>query len=106
MELLAHVDKVTLVAGAVIGFLAWFVVRHVIGGFFTVNQNERAVITSFGRAQRALGATSTFSEVGVPMREDEKERYDYPQLRVVPPGGPYFKWPWQRVHKVAVATQT
>ncbi len=106
MQLLAHVDKVALVAGAIIGFLAWFVVRHVLGGFYTVNQNERAVITSFGRAQRALGATSTYTEVGAGMREDEKARYDYPQLRVIPPGGPYFKWPWQRVHKVSVATQT
>jgi regulator of protease activity HflC (stomatin/prohibitin superfamily) len=25
---------------------------------------------------------------------------------VVKPGGPYFKWPWQKVHKVEVATQT
>ena len=26
-------------------------------------------------------------------------------MRVVGPGGPYFKWPWQQVHKVNVATQ-
>src|SRR5262249_44355405 len=76
------------------------------GGFFTVNQSERAVLTTFGRAERVLGATSTFTEVGTAMRPDEKERYDYPQLRVIPPGGPYFKWPWQKVHKVSVATQT
>jgi hypothetical protein len=25
---------------------------------------------------------------------------------IVAPGGPYFKWPWQRVHKVTIATQT
>jgi regulator of protease activity HflC (stomatin/prohibitin superfamily) len=25
---------------------------------------------------------------------------------VIPPGGPYFKWPWERVHKVSIATQT
>jgi regulator of protease activity HflC (stomatin/prohibitin superfamily) len=25
---------------------------------------------------------------------------------VIPPGGPYFKWPWERVYKVSVATQT
>jgi regulator of protease activity HflC (stomatin/prohibitin superfamily) len=36
----------------------------------------------------------------------ERERYSYPQVRVIPPGGPYFKWPWERVHKVSVATQT
>ena len=36
---------------------------------------------------------------------DEQQRYIYPKVRVVRPGGPYFKWPWQRVHKVSVATQ-
>ena len=30
----------------------------------------------------------------------------YPQVRVIPPGGPYFKWPWETVHKVSIATQT
>ena len=39
------------------------------------------------------------------MSEDERERYVYPNLRVIPPGGPYLKMPWQRVHKVSVATQ-
>src|SRR5262249_33446713 len=34
------------------------------------------------------------------------DRYVYPQLRVIPPGGPYFRWPWERVVKVSVATQT
>jgi regulator of protease activity HflC (stomatin/prohibitin superfamily) len=37
---------------------------------------------------------------------DEKSRYEYPQVRVVGPGGPYFKFPWQRVRKVSVATQS
>jgi len=27
-------------------------------------------------------------------------------VRVIQPGGPYFKWPWERVYKVSVATQT
>src|SRR5215471_12095179 len=101
-----HIDASTLTAGIVAGFLAWFVLRHVLGGFFTVDQNERAVLTTFGRAERVLGATTGYSEAGVGLRQSEKERYDYPQLRVIPPGGPYFKWPWQRVHKVSVATQT
>jgi regulator of protease activity HflC (stomatin/prohibitin superfamily) len=104
--LLRLVDPAQLVPGLLIGFGIWFVVRHLVFGFFTVDQNERAVITTFGRAQRVLGATTTYTEVGVPMRQSEKERYDYPQLRVIPPGGPYFKWPWQKVHKVSVATQT
>ena len=107
MSFLAHVDSASIFAGVVLGFIVWFVLRYVLlGGFYTVNQSERAVLTSFGRAERVLGATSVYSEVGVPMRSDEKTRYDYPQLRVIPPGGPYFKWPWQKVHKVSVATQT
>ena len=27
-------------------------------------------------------------------------------MRVIPPGGPYFKWPWEEVRKVSIATQT
>src|SRR5207244_150394 len=30
----------------------------------------------------------------------------YPQVIVIPPGGPRFKWPWERIHKVSIATQT
>ena len=39
------------------------------------------------------------------LRPDERERYAWPQLRD-PPGGPYFKWPWERVYKVSIATET
>jgi regulator of protease activity HflC (stomatin/prohibitin superfamily) len=91
--------------GLFIGFAAWFLVRCVITGFYTVDQNERAVLTSFGRAQR-LGATTLEDPISSALRPDERERYRYPQVRVVPPGGPYFKWPWQRVHKVNIATET
>ncbi len=93
-------------AGIGLGFLAWFVVRYGLLGFYTVDQNERAVITSFGRAQRLTGATTVFTPEGTQMRDDEKERYVWPQVRVVQPGGPYFRWPWQRVHKVSIATRT
>ena len=27
-------------------------------------------------------------------------------MRVILPGGPYFKWPWEKVHKVSIATET
>jgi regulator of protease activity HflC (stomatin/prohibitin superfamily) len=27
-------------------------------------------------------------------------------VEVIQPGGPYFKWPWERVYKVSVATRT
>ncbi len=92
--------------GCLIGFIAWFLVRYLFAGLYTVNQNERAVKTSFGRAER-VGKTTTLSDpISEGLTEDEKQRYVYPQLRVIPPGGPYFKWPWERVYKVSIATQT
>ena len=45
-------NAVGILAGVVIGFLAWLVVRCILAGFYTVDQNERAVKTVFGRAQR------------------------------------------------------
>lgn len=92
-------------AGLVFGAFGWFVLRYVIFGFFTVNQNERAVKTSFGRAVR-LTTTTLDNPMAEYLRPDERERYKYPQLEVIPPGGPYFKWPWEKVYKVSVATET
>ena len=92
--------------GIVVGVIAWFVVRYLLAGLYTVDQNERAVKTVLGRAQR-LGDESTLDDpIAEGLRPDERERYRYPQLRVIPAGGPYFKWPWERVHKVSIATQT
>jgi regulator of protease activity HflC (stomatin/prohibitin superfamily) len=108
-ELWVHlrgVDGQGWLLGIVLGFLAWFVVRHVVLGLYTVDQNERAVVTSFGRARRILGATTVYTPEGAHMRDSEKERYVYPQVEVVGPGGPYFRWPWQEVHKVSIATRT
>ena len=28
---------------------------------------------------------------------EERARYTYPQVRVIPPGGPYFKMPWEKI---------
>jgi len=92
--------------GCVGGFVAWFLVRYLAAGLFTVNQNERAVKTSFGRAERVGNATTVEDPIAASMNDEEKQRYVYPQVRVIPSGGPYFKWPWEKVHKVSVATQT
>jgi regulator of protease activity HflC (stomatin/prohibitin superfamily) len=92
-------------AGFIFGFLAWFTLRYVVFGFFTVDQNERAVKTSFGRAQRIEGRTTMDTPLAELLREDERERYRYPLVRVIGPGGPYFKWPWETVRKVSVSTQ-
>ncbi len=92
--------------GCLFGFVAWFIVRYGLFGFYTVDQNERAVKTVFGRAQRLSGGSSLADSLGVEMSDDERQRYDFPQLKVIPPGGPYFKMPWEKIHKVSIATET
>src|SRR6266576_3398046 len=95
-----------IIIGCFIGFCAWFVVRCLVAGLYTVDQNERAVKTRFGRAERIENVTILDDPIAEHLRPEEKERYRYPQVRVIPPGGPYWKWPWEKVHKVSIATQT
>jgi regulator of protease activity HflC (stomatin/prohibitin superfamily) len=92
--------------GCLIGFVIWFLARYLVGGLYTVNQNERAVKTSFGRAQRVGTATTLDDPISDTLSPNQRERYVYPQVRVIQPGGPYFKWPWETVHKVSIATET
>ena len=92
--------------GVGIGFLAWGIVSFVVKGFYTVDQNQRAVKTVFGRAQRLGNLTTLDDPIAESLREEEMERCCFPQVRVIMPGGPYFKWPWEKVHKVSVATET
>jgi regulator of protease activity HflC (stomatin/prohibitin superfamily) len=96
----------TILMGIVAGFVVWFLVRYLLAGIYTVDQNERAVKTIFGRAERIPDVTTLDDPIGEHLRPEERERYRYPQVRVIPPGGPYFKWPWERIYKVSVATQT
>lgn len=97
----------SVIFGAAFGFVAWFLLNYLVAGIFTVDQNERAVKTSFGRAQRLDGVkTLDDPELAATLKGDERNRYNYPQLRVIPPGGPYFKWPWERVYKVSIATES
>jgi len=96
-----------IVIGCAVGFAAYFVVRCLVFGLYTVDQNERAVKTVFGRAQRLRGgATASVDGADDGLDAEQRERYDYPALRVIGPGGPYFKMPWERVHKVSIATET
>jgi len=92
--------------GIFFGFAAWFVVRYLLAGLYTVGQNERAVKTVLGRAQRLPNQTTLDDPIAQSLNADERDRYSYPQLRVIQPGGPYFRWPWERVHKVSIATST
>src|SRR5205814_6006403 len=85
------------------GLLVWFILRFLVRGFYTVGPNERAVITSFGRAQRLGTATTLDDPIGRTLSPEEAERFVYPQVRVVGPGI-HHKLPWQSVHKVSIAT--
>ncbi len=95
-----------ILLGMIVGFIAWFLVRYLLGGLYTVDQNERAVKTSFGRADRLPNKTTLDDPMAETLRAEERDRYRYPQVRVIPPGGPYYKWPWEKIHKVSIATQT
>lgn len=94
-----------IIEGLFWGILLWIIVRIILPGFFVVEQNERAVKTVFGRAER-LGQVTTLDdpEFFNSLRADERDRYNYPQLKVIKPGGPYFKFPWEKVYKVSIAT--
>ena len=93
---------VPLILTFLLGLLAYAAFRSVATGFYTVRPDERAVLTSFGRAERLTETPDDDSQ----LTDEELDRYDYPAVRVIQPGGPYFKWPWQEVHKVSIATQS
>ena len=96
--------------GIVFGAVGWFFVRYVLRGFYTVDQSERAVKTSWGRAvsgSRGRGKRrSTFRSPGVVPRRREEERYRYPQVAGHPARGPLLQVAVGEGHKVSVATQT
>lgn len=75
-------------------------------GVYTIGPTQRGVLTNFGRAQRTPGTTAEDPQLGALLTDEEKPRYNYPNVRVILPGGPYFKWPWQRLHKVDMTIQT
>src|ERR1035441_6320647 len=96
-----------ILTGVLLGLVAWFLLRILLMGVYTVDQNERAVKTRFGRAVRVPGGKTTLDDpVSEALRPEERERYTYPQVRVIPPGGPYFKMPWEKIYKVSIATMT
>jgi regulator of protease activity HflC (stomatin/prohibitin superfamily) len=91
--------------GIAIGFLIWLVL-NALPRLFTVQQNELAVKTSFGKAQRIGNVTTLDDPIAGALQLEERERYIYPQVRVIQPGGPYLAFPWQKIYKVSIATQT
>ena len=75
-------------------------------GIYSVGPTERGVLTTFGRVQRIDGTTANDPVLGALLTAEEKQRYDYPNIRVIAQGGPYFKWPWQKLYKVDMTIQT
>lgn len=96
----------SVLIGMIVGFGVWFFLRYFLTALYTVDQNERAVKTIFGRAERMGDEMTASSALGDALSEEHKLRYNFPVVRVIQPGGPYFKWPWERIYKVSIATQT
>ena len=92
--------------GVFLGVAIWLTLRIIIPGLYTVDQSERAVKLSLGRVERVGEANTLQDPISQTLSEEEQPRYNYPQIRVIQPGGPYFKFPWQKVVKVSVAIQT
>lgn len=86
------------------GFAVYALIRVVVTSLYIVRPDQRAVRTTFGRADR-LPEEMRRKTDSIDLQGEEGQRYRYPQVRVIGPGGPYFKWPWQTIHKVSVATQ-
>ncbi|MEK6774346.1 MAG: SPFH domain-containing protein [Bdellovibrionota bacterium] len=89
----------------IIGLFIYFFFRCILFGFYTVDQNERAVKTVFGRAQRFGTQTTTSTPIAEFLDEDEKKRYNFPVIASIGPGL-HFKFPWEKIYKVSIATET
>jgi len=72
-----HRPMVEVLIGIPIGFLLWFFVRYGVLGFYTIGPNERAVISTFGRAQRT-GLSTLEDPLAMALRADERERTSGP----------------------------
>ncbi len=94
----------TIILGLVLGVLLAALLT-LLFGVYSIGPTERGVIATFGRAQRMPGTTGDDPQFGILLTAEEKNRYNYPNVRVIQPGGPYFKWPWQRLHKVDMTIQ-
>jgi len=88
-----------------LGIFLYLGFRFLLTGFFTMDQNERAVRTRFGRAVRWEGKSTLEDSIAATLNPEERERYNYPQVEVLGPGL-HFKWPWEQIHRVSIATET
>jgi regulator of protease activity HflC (stomatin/prohibitin superfamily) len=91
--------------GFTLGIFLWFFARYGIGGFFSIKPNERAVLCTFGRAQRLGNETTASDPISERLSPEERERYAYPIVKVIGPGI-HWKLPWQSLHRASIATVT
>lgn len=91
--------------GLLLGIGLYLIIRVVVVGFYTVDQNERAVKTVFGRAERMGQMLTSADPISSSLNEEEKQRYSFPILKVIGPGL-HFKFPWEQVYKTSIATET
>jgi regulator of protease activity HflC (stomatin/prohibitin superfamily) len=89
----------------IFGVLIYLFIRVVIVGFYTVDQNERAVKTAFGRANRIAGMLTSEDPISDSLTDEEKKRYSFPIVQVITPGL-HFKLPWEKIYKTSIATET
>ena len=80
--------------GIFFGVIFWFFARYGIGGFYTVGPNQRAVLCTFGRAQRLGMGTTLRDPISQSLTEEERQSYEYPLLQVIQPGM-HWKLPWE-----------
>jgi regulator of protease activity HflC (stomatin/prohibitin superfamily) len=71
-------DDPDIFVGIFVGLVIWVLVRYLAGRIYTVDQNQRAAKTSFGRAERIPGATTLTDPISAGFDAEEKERYAYP----------------------------
>ena len=105
----------SFLVGLLLGLTMYCFFRVAVGGLYTVSPDQRAVVTSFGAVRRRpMTEERTVvedNEILTPdpsesLSEAEQQRYQYPKVEVIAPGGPYLRMPWQEVHKVSVSTQS
>jgi regulator of protease activity HflC (stomatin/prohibitin superfamily) len=73
---------IAVIIGIALGFVAYVLLRALMMGFFTVAPNERAVLTSFGRAQRISSATTLDTPLAEDLEHSDRDRY-----KAQPPDG-------------------
>lgn len=97
---------IPLIAFGVLVGVGIAAVLTLLFGVYTIGPTERGVLTTFKRVQRLQGTVAEDPELGPLLAADEKDRYNFPLIRVILPGGPYFKWPWQKLYRVDMTIQT